>query len=301
MSLIKSLNGDQFFLPLLTDRELEEMKSGMTKTEVKKLEEMERKRGLFNEKLSHFAVEDENERRSINVKKQVIQVEKEALAKEQYEKIVTITGTFEEIEQHYREHRNHMYRQRDRIRNLSIDVEKETRTLEYKRDIFKYDAFVAMMETENIKDEIEQKKRAKHDKNDPQWKGLLKGVHALPDVLIQHIGTYLTYETRAAVMEDSWQISDWFCRLKKRPYLTGVIEQIYRDVYVGCEESALKSYMKTLRKCIFTHCKNNLGKQKLLCPRALNHTIQYLFIQFRKHGLHEKIYRLYRKFAILQK
>jgi hypothetical protein len=297
MSLIEQLNGDQFFLPLLEDRELEEMKSGMTKTDVKKLMEMEEKRGRSNEKLSHFAQEDQRERRTIIEKKRMVQVEKEELTREQYEKRVTITGTFEEVEKQYRQHRDRMYIQRDRIRNLTFEVEKDIERLKDKREVFIGKALITMMETENVKDEIEQKKRAKQEKNDPKWKEFLKGIQSLPDDVIQYIGTYLSYETIVANLEHSFHITQWFNTLKKRNALVGVIKQIYKHKHIVYNELEIKTKMKHLYKYLFTNGHDGKKKPSLT---GLKQMIRYLFVLFRKYGFHEQMCSLYRDFAVIQ-
>jgi hypothetical protein len=176
--------------------------------------------------------------------------------------------------------------------------EKENDDMDYsirnKKKLIISDTTLLEMEVEVYENRKEEGKRIREESSDPKWKLFLKRLDRLPDELLRIIQSYVTFETRTALLENKYQPLKLFCTLKK-PMLHHLLYRIYRKYILRSKNINLKSEAMDLWENIFgTRSINDSGGGQLwVSVKDLKHMVEYLVILFKSYEEYQSCFELF--------
>ena len=289
MKIVPALNYDRYFIPVLDSKKLEtlSLNKSNTKTEIKKITEIEKKKEKHNEMLFQYSKEYEIKSKSINQYRQEIELNKETYDKLLNEKKtysgnlkeiqIQITAQLKELNENYK---NPLLSFNQKRNDLVRLFNKE------KMD-FGSKSLVNHMDVEIDEHKIEKKRRDKEQAKDTEWKRFLKSLNNLPDEIHRIIRSYFTYETRAALLEKHHPIK--LLQSLKKAKLMKVIYRIFTRKY----KPELAQKLKDIWNNFYKNPRISKEVQSSASVKDMKILIEYLFIKLKENKEHRICYDLY--------
>lgn len=288
---MESFDERKYFSPLLTDRELEEKKVGLTPAEYKKLLSSEKKKGDFNEKIYRFYLSEKKLMRKVIEEKRMVQVNTDAIRR------------YRILMENYSMESNDYCKctmeiqKFDRINwDLHNSIQADQERLYQNRDDFDRKAIYVRMDFELTQHKLEEKKKAaaterieKQDrkKNRVFWKKM----NALPYDLIKTIGGYLSYETRIDVLEKTFKLPKLIQSIENEKQIHSTIQTIYHKIKESCNDLNIEQKMKN----VFREFSYSYGFVLYKHPlKKLNQALEYSMMLFRNKDCLSEYYAIYR-------
>lgn len=298
LTTIPSFNYDSYFLPLLSDKEVENARQMMTKSEFKEWMVKENKKGKFNLKLSKYAQVRDTKRKLLQSHNREIVVFNDVIT-EFKNKQLTFTGTVKEIQTQVFDFQRQITEFQKSKGNLEEEAINIRREFNKEKKEFDRISFIVSMELDLYDFNYERKRQEKKDAADPDCKDFLKRLNALPDEILRMVRGYFTCETRAALLAKTYQPIKLFQSLKKNTLKTAIY-RIYSKYCTQCCNPVLKKAMIDLWTKFYKDPNISQTPYHSASLNDMKLMIEYLFHLFYKFDCPIYCFELYRMIIVMK-
>lgn len=297
---LKPFNVNDYLLPLTSEEDIKVLRDSMNKTKFNEFMKQEKKKIKYNQWLNNQAVERCEETTKMDAYQKEMNRLNGLVNGMENKQIITLTGTFIEIEKQFKEYREKIAASRisrQQIKKESMDLVREANK---KCKEFDRVTCILSMDMKIYNEKEHRNEREKKEAADPQWRQFLKTLNTLPNEILLIIQEYFTYETHTALLEKKYQPIKQFQSLNKK-VLKNSIYQIYVKYYFDCKDDpVLKKELHDLWSLFYKDTQISEYPYHSATMKEMKLMIEYLFLLFRSYQRYEWCFQLYRMIIIMK-